>query len=183
MSIAAYEGKTPQIGSGTYIHPSADVFGDVVIGRGCWIGPGARLRGDYGSIRVGDCTSIEDNCVVHARPGEVCTIGSWVTIGHGAVIHNPLLIQDWAVIGMGSIVSDWARIGVWAVVGEGSVVKQRQEIPAERIAVGVPARILEKAVDDAYKAEWSRFKQTYVELARRYPSALEPIGPGGEPQI
>ena len=175
MAVASFEGKSPRIGAGTYIHPSADVFGDVEIGRECWIGPGARLRGDYGTIRVGDQTSIEDNCVIHARPGEVCTIGSWVTIGHGAIIHNAARIDDWAVIGMGGIVSDWAVVGRWSVVGEGAVVKQRQEVPEEQIAVGIPARILEKRIDDAYKADWTRFKQIYVDLARRYPSGYAPL--------
>ncbi len=175
MTLASFEGKTPRIGAKTYVHPSADLFGDVVVGQGCWIGPGARLRGDYGAIRIGDYTSIEDNCVVHARPGEVCTIGSWVTIGPGAIVHNALRIDDWAVIGMGAIVSDWARIGRWGVVGEGSVVKQRQEVPDEQIAVGVPARILEKRVDEQYKSEWTRFKETYVDLARRYPAGWTAI--------
>ncbi|MBM3286307.1 MAG: gamma carbonic anhydrase family protein [Candidatus Eisenbacteria bacterium] len=175
MGIAAFEGKSPRIGGGTYVHPSADLFGDVEIGAGCWIGPGARLRGDYGTIRVGDRTSIEDNCVIHARPGEVCTIGNWVTIGHGAIIHNALRIEDYAVIGMGAIVSDWTIVGEWAVVGEGAVVRQRQAIPAGAIAVGIPARLLEKEVEEAYKAEWMHFKQTYVDLARRYPSGLLPL--------
>lgn len=175
MGIASFEGKHPRIGAGTYIHPSADVFGDVEVGEGCWIGPGARLRGDYGSIRVGSRTSIEDNCVIHARPGEVCTIGDWVTIGHGAIIHNSERIDDWAVIGMGAIVSDWTWVGRWGVVAEGAVVKQRQRIPDGGIAVGIPARVLEKSVDDAYKMEWTRFKETYVDLARRYPSGLSPL--------
>ena len=73
-----------------------------------------------------------------------------------------------AVIGMGAVVSDWARIGRWGVVGEGSVVKQRQTIDSEEIAVGVPARVLGKKVDAAYRTEWTRFKETYVDLARRY---------------
>lgn len=172
MAVYSFEGKTPQIGAGAYVHPAADVFGAVTVGEHCWIGPGARLRGDYGAILVGHHTGIEDNCVIHARPGEVCTIGNWVTIGHAAIIHNAQLIDDYAVIGMGSVVSDWAVVGRWAVVGEGAVIRQRQEIPAEHIAVGVPARLLEKLVDDAYKAEWTRFKDIYVDLARRYPSGI-----------
>jgi carbonic anhydrase/acetyltransferase-like protein (isoleucine patch superfamily) len=168
MTVYAFEDKLPRLGEGTFVHPSADVFGDVTIGQGCWIGPGARLRGDYGTIIVGDYTSVEDNCVIHARPGEVTTIGNWVTVGHGAIIHNAKLVDDYAVIGMGAIVSDWAVVGRWAVVGEGAVVKQGQEIPAEHIAVGVPARLLEKTVDAAYQAEWTRFKRLYVDLARRY---------------
>ena len=174
MTIGSFEGKSPQIGSGTYVHPSADVFGDVTIGKGCWIGPGARIRGDYGTIFVGDYCSVEDNCVIHVRPGEQTMIGNWVTIGHGAVIHNVKRIHDYVIVGMGAVVSDWAVVGKWGVVGEGAVVRQGQEIPAEHIAVGVPARILDKTVSEDYKAQWTHFKETYVDLARRYRGGYRP---------
>ena len=169
--INTFEGKTPEIGDGTYVHPSADVFGHVKIGANCWIGPGARIRGDYGRIVIGDSTSVEDNCVIHARPNEQTTIGDWVTVGHGAIIHNAT-IEDWAVLGMGSIVSDWAVVGEWAVVAEGAVVRQNQAVPPSRIAVGTPARVLEKTVGDEYKAEWTHWKKVYADLARRYPVGL-----------
>ena len=175
MTVSSFENKTPQIGVGTYVHPSADVFGDVIIGEGCWIGPGARIRGDYGVIVIGDYTSVEDNCVVHARPGEQTTIGDWVTIGHGAIIHNVKMLHNFAIIGMGAVVSDWAEVGRWAVVGEGAVVRQGQMVPDEHTAVGVPARVLEKQVSDEYKLEWTRFKETYVDLARRYPIGFAPV--------
>lgn len=172
MAIYEFEGRKPTLDRGAFVHPSADVIGAVTIGDGCWIGPGARLRGDYGTIVIGDHTSVEDNCVVHARPGGITTIGSHVTIGHGCVIHNAS-VDDYAVIGMGSVVSDWAHVGKWAVVGEGAVIRQRQEIPSEAIAVGVPAKLLDKQVSDEYKAEWSRFKDIYSDLARRYPQGLK----------
>ena len=174
MTIGTFEGKTPRIGNGTYIHPSADVFGDVTIGEDCWIGPGARIRGDYGTIVIGHHCSVEDNCVIHVRPGEQTTIGNWVTIGHAAVIHNVQMIHDYVIVGMGAVVSDWAVVGRWGVVGEGAVVRQGQEIPAEHIAVGVPARVLDKTVGEDYKAQWSHFKQTYVDLASRYRTGYKP---------
>jgi len=169
--INTFEGRTPVIADGSYIHPSADVLGDVQIGSGCWIGPGARIRGDYGRIVIGDNTAVEDNCVIHARPGQQTIIGDWVTVGHAAVIHNAT-ICDWVILGMGSIVSDWCVVGEWAVVAEGAVVTQRQEVPAGAIAAGVPARVLSKKVDDAYKVEWRQFKQVYPDLAKRYPAGL-----------
>ncbi len=172
MAIYEFEERKPRVGQGTYVHPSADVIGAVTIGENCWIGPGARLRGDYGVIILGDSTSIEDNCVIHARPGGMTRIGNHVTIGHGCVIHNAT-IHDYAVIGMGSVVSDWADVGQWAIVAEGAVVRQRQQIPTERIAVGVPAKLLDKQVSEDYKAEWSHFKNTYADLARRYPKGLK----------
>lgn len=178
MAIRAFEGKSPVLGEGTYVDPSADVLGDVTLGRGCWVGPGARLRGDYGTIVIGDFTAVEDNCVVHARPGETTRLGSWVTVGHGAIVHNVGVIEDYAVVGMGAVVSDWARVGRWAVIGEGAVVRQGQEIPPEAIAVGVPARVLDRRVDEAFQAEWLRFKEIYADLAGRYPRGAVPIDDG-----
>lgn len=173
MAVYEFEGRMPRIGKGTYIHPSATVLGQVTLGEGCWIGPGARLRGDYGEITIGDGSSVEDNCVIHARPGEYTQIGSHVTIGHGAVIHNAT-IHDHAIVGMGAVVSDWALVGEWAVVGEGAVIRQRQEIPAESIAVGVPAKIIGQVTDE-YKKQWAVFKGTYVDLARRYPDGMKEL--------
>jgi carbonic anhydrase/acetyltransferase-like protein (isoleucine patch superfamily) len=169
--ISTFEDRTPQIGPDAYVHPSADVLGHVRIGAGCWIGPGARIRGDYGQIEIGDHTAVEDNCVIHARPGEQTTIGRWVTLGHACIVHNAT-IHDWAIIGMGAIVSDWAIVGEWAVIGEGTVVRQRQEIPAGRIAVGTPAKLLEKPIADDFKTQWRGFKALYVDLAKRYRAGL-----------
>lgn len=170
--INSFEGRTPEIGSGTYVHPSADVFGNVKLGAGCWIGPGARIRGDYGRIEIGDHTAVEDNVVIHARPGEQTTIGDWVTLGHACIVHNAT-IRAWAIIGMGAIVSDWAVVGEWSVVGEGTVVRQRQAVPDGRIAVGAPARVLDKEVAEDFRSQWKGFKELYVDLARRYPAGLK----------
>jgi len=172
--ISSFENNTPLIADDAYVHPSADVLGAVTVGSGCWIGPGARIRGDYGRIVIGDNTSVEDNCVIHARPNEQTIVGCWVTVGHAAIIHNAR-IDDWAVLGMGSIVSDWALVGEWAVIGEGAVVRQHQQIPAGSIAVGVPACVLGKPVDEVFKADWREFKKVYVDLARRYPEGLRPV--------
>jgi carbonic anhydrase/acetyltransferase-like protein (isoleucine patch superfamily) len=73
---------------------------------------------------------------------------------------------------MGAIVSDWAIVGEWAVIGEGTVVRQRQEIPAGRIAVGTPAKLLEKPIADDFKTQWRGFKALYVDLAKRYRAGL-----------
>lgn len=174
MAVYEFEGKVPRIGKGTYVFESADIIGDVEIGENCYIGAGARIRGDYGTIRIGDRTSIEDNCVIHARPDEVCTIENDVTIGHGAVIHNAT-IHDWAVIGMGSIVSDYAEIGVWAVVGEGAVVKNKQKLEDYHIAVGIPAKVIGE-VNQEYKELWTKFKGIYNDLAsKKYPENLKRI--------
>jgi carbonic anhydrase/acetyltransferase-like protein (isoleucine patch superfamily) len=174
MALYQLEERIPQIGKDTYVAESAEVIGKVVIGNNCYIGHGARIRGDYGRIEIGDYSIVEDNCVIHARPDDMCIIKEHVTIGHGAVIHNAT-IQNWAMIGMGAIVSDYAEVGEWGVVGEGAVVRNKQEIPAGKIAVGVPAKIIADVKDD-YKELWTRYKGLYMELAMKNMTGLKRIG-------
>ncbi len=172
MTIFEFEGKRPVIGIGSFVMKTASVIGDVTIGEDCYIGAGAVIRGDYGTIKIGNGTAVEDNCVLHARPDGLLTIGNEVTLGHGAIIHN-CTIADFAVIGMGAIVSDYASVGVWSVVGEGAVVKNKSEIPDGKIAVGVPAKVIADTSPE-YKEQWGDFKKLYQELAReRYPAGLK----------
>ena len=146
----------------------------MIIGENCYIGAGARIRGDYGTITIGPHSAVEDNCVIHARPGEQAVIGAHVTMGHACILHN-CTIRDWVVIGMGAIVSDYADVGEWAAIGEGAVVKNRQQIPAGAIAVGIPAKIIGETSPD-YREQWTGFKEIYNRLAdTRNPQSLKPI--------
>ncbi len=173
MSVYAFEDRTPEISELAYVSPEATVVGDVTIGPGCFIGPGARIKGDYGTIVIGKETSIQENCVVHARPGERCEIGGRVNVGHGAIIHGGF-VGDGAVIGMGAIVSDFAEVGAGAIVAEGCTVISRQKIPEKSIAVGVPAKIVGVVTDDV-RLSYERFKDIYVDLSRRYREGLIPV--------
>ena len=164
MPVYEFEGKRPKIGENCYIYDTATIIGDVTIGDECYVGAGAVVRGDYGTVKVGDRTAIEENVVIHARPGDTCTIGSDVTLGHGAILHTCNL-EDFCVIGMGAIVSDFARVGEWGVVGEGAVVKNKSIIEAGQIAVGVPAKVIAQVNED-YKKQWGEFKGIYADLAR-----------------
>jgi phenylacetic acid degradation protein len=175
MTIYEFEGKKPKIGRTSFVYPEATIIGDVTIGEGCYIGAGAVIRGDYGTIIIGDRTAIEENCVLHARPDEVLKIGNDVTVGHAAILHN-CTIDDFCVIGMGSIVSDYAKVGEWAVVGEGAVVKNKSVVEPGQIVVGIPAKSVAQ-VSDEYKKQWMHFKSIYVELARtRLKAGLKRIG-------
>ena len=173
MTLYRFEGKRPKIGKETYIAESADIIGDVVIGNNCYIGPGARIKGDYGSIRIGNETSIQENCILHARPDEICLVGNQVTVGHGAILHT-CTVQDGAIIGMGAIVSDWAIVGKDALVAEGAVVRQSQQIPEGNVAAGVPAKVI-GPVSQRVKSEWPMYKTVYIDLARRYKKGLKKI--------
>jgi phenylacetic acid degradation protein len=173
MALYEFEGKRPQIGKNSYIADTADVIGDVIIGEGCFIGVGARVRGDYGSVRIGDQTSVQENVVIHARDGDKTVIGSRVQLGHGCILHN-CTVKDQAVIGIGAILTDFSVVGEWAIIGEGAVV--RGEVPDGRIAVGIPARVIGQ-VTEKLKEEWQYYKEKYAELAGvRYPRGLKRIG-------
>jgi carbonic anhydrase/acetyltransferase-like protein (isoleucine patch superfamily) len=173
MTICEFEGRVPSVAPTAYVDEEAKIVGKVSIGAQCYIGAGAKIRGDYGSITIGDKTSVQENSVLHARMDEKCEIGSHVQIGHGAILHN-CTVKDYAVIGIGAVVSDYATIGVWSIVGEGAVVTSGTLIPDGKVAVGVPAKIV-RDVSDSDRQLWSKYKDVYADLALRYPKGLRRI--------
>jgi carbonic anhydrase/acetyltransferase-like protein (isoleucine patch superfamily) len=173
MGVYEFEGRVPSIASNAYIDDQASIVGDVTIGQQCYIGPGARIRGDYGRITIGDKTSVQENCVLHARVNEECRVGNHVQVGHGSILHN-CTVKDYAVVGVGAVVSDYASVGVWSIVAEGAVVRSGQVIPDGKVAVGVPAKVI-RDVTDADKEVWERYKEVYADLALRYPKGLKRI--------
>jgi len=173
LSIFEFEGRVPEIAPTAYVDGDAKIVGDVRIGAQCYIGPGARIRGDYGSVVIGERTSVQENCVLHARINEKCEVGSHVQVGHGALLHN-CMIKDYAVIGIGAVVSDYATVGIWSIIGEGAVVTSGQSIPDGKVAVGVPAKII-RDVSETDKKVWSVYKDAYADLALRYPKGLRKI--------
>ena len=118
MAIYEFEGKRPRIGRTSFVPETGDVVGDVTIGEGCFIGMGARIRGDYGTIVIGDRTSVQENVIIHAREGDKTVVGSNVQLGHGCLLHN-CTVKDNAVIGVGAILTDYSVVGNWAIVGRG----------------------------------------------------------------
>ena len=161
-----FDGKQPQVETGTYVSELAQVIGDVVIGEQCYIGHGAILRGDYGRIVIGDGTAVEEGVIIHAPPGDTQTIGERVTLGHGAILHGRS-IGDLAVIGMGAVVSIFSQVGRRSIVAEGSVVKLNQIIPEKVVAAGNPARVV-RAVNQQDEELWDYGKQVYIDLAAKY---------------
>jgi carbonic anhydrase/acetyltransferase-like protein (isoleucine patch superfamily) len=177
MPIYAFEDRRPVIAESAYIAPSAQVIGDVIVGARCYVGHGAILRGDYGSILIGEETAVEEGVIVHARPNDQTRIGKRVTLGHGAMVHNATIL-DGAVIGMRAVVSDFSEVGEGAIVGEMSLVKNSQKIPARKVAVGVPASVVGD-VEERHSMMTRVAKDLYVEMARRYGAGgMVEIGPG-----
>ena len=161
-----FDGNQPQVGTGAYVSELAQVIGDVVIGKHCYIGHGAIIRGDYGRIVIGNGTAVEEGVIIHAPPGDTQTIGEQVTLGHGAILHGRS-IGDLAVIGMGAVVSIFSQVGQRSIVAEGSVVKLNQVVPEKVVAAGNPAQVV-RAVTEQDEEMWAYGKQVYIELAAKY---------------
>ncbi|HET8989507.1 MAG TPA: gamma carbonic anhydrase family protein [Acidimicrobiales bacterium] len=168
MPIYALGERTPTIHPEAFVHPDAVVIGDVRLGADSSVWPGAVLRGDYGTVIVGERTSIQDGSVVHAVAEFPTVIGSDCVVGHLAHLEG-CVIEDGALVGSGSIVLHLATVHSGATVAAGAVVRNRTDVPARALAVGVPATVREGASD----VELIRHSaELYVTNARRYRQEL-----------
>ncbi len=173
MSVYEFEGKRPRIDATAYVSPEATIIGDVVIGKGCYIAPGARLRGDWGSIVVGSYSNVQDNCIIHAAPDKASILGEKSHIGHGSILHGPVL-EDHVTVGMGAIIMDDVKIGKGSCIGAGALVTAGSIIPPGRLFVGVPARDLGEINKEMEKnLEWGT--GVYMALPPRCFKGLVPL--------
>ncbi len=131
----------PVVHPTAYVHETAVLIGDVIVGPGCYIAPSASLRGDFGQIRLGEGSNIQDNCTIHCFAGGETAVGADVSVGHGAVLHG-CSVGDRALIGMNAVVMDGAIVGAQAIVAALAFVRAEFEVPERTIAAGVPARVL-----------------------------------------
>ena len=162
--IREFNGKNPQIASSAFVNETAYIAGDVEIGENASIWPGAVIRGDIAKITIGKNTSIEDNCVVHSATDII--IGDNTIVGHGAVLHCKTIGNN-VLIGNNATVLDNAEIGDYSIVAAGSVVAPETQIPAESLAVGVPAKVKGKLSQEQkdYITIGSAFN---IKLAQKY---------------
>ena len=167
MSLTVYSinGVTPVVDPAAYVHPSAVLIGDVIVGAGCYIGPCASLRGDFGRIEVRAGANLQDSCVAHGFPGTDTIIAEEGHIGHGAILHGCVVERN-ALIGMNAVINDNAVIGESAIVAAMAFVKARMVVPPRMLVAGVPARIVRELSDTelAWKVDGTR---SYQELTRR----------------
>ncbi len=175
LKVYSIDGVTPVVHPLSFVHPEAVLIGDVIIEEGCYIGPCASLRGDFGRIIVRKGSNVQDNCTLHSMPGFDCVIGVNGHIGHGAIVHSAQLSAN-VLVGMNAVVMDHARIGEAAMIGAMSFVKTGAEVPARHLAAGTPARVLRELSSDelAKKIEATKI---YQELARRSLASLRPAEP------
>ncbi|WP_375385259.1 gamma carbonic anhydrase family protein [uncultured Microbacterium sp.] len=175
MTCYEIDGITPVVDPTAFVHESASVIGDVIIGPGCYIGPHASLRGDFGRIVVGEGSNVQDSCTIHAYPGADAVLDPHTHIGHGAVLHG-CTVHSYAMVGIGAIVLDGAEVGADSLVGAGALVTAGMIVPPASLALGSPARIVKEL--DAVAVEWKRNGvAVYRQLAERSRETLRPVQP------
>src|SRR3954462_14315269 len=171
--VYAIDGIIPVVDPSAFVHPSAVLIGDVIVGARAYIGPCASLRGDFGRIVVEAGANIQDHCTMHGFPGKDTVAGADSTIGHGAILHG-CVVQRGALIGMNSVVNDNAEVGQDAVVAALAFVKAEARIPARSLVAGIPARVLRDL--SAEELQWkSDNVALYQQLAERGKHSMKEV--------
>jgi carbonic anhydrase/acetyltransferase-like protein (isoleucine patch superfamily) len=165
-TILSVNGHTPQIGGGAYLAETAVVAGDVRIADGASLWFGCVVRSEHTTATIGRDSNLQDLTVVHTDPEFPVTIGDRVTVGHRAILHG-CTVEDDALIGMGAVVLNGAVIGAGAIVGAGAVIREGMAVPPRSLAVGVPAKVLDREVPPPPRPNVA----SYLTLAERYRDA------------
>ena len=173
LTVYAIDGVTPVVDPSAFVHPSAVLIGDVVIGPGCYIGPCASLRGDFGHIEVHAGANVQDCCIIHGFPRTGTVVEEDGHIGHGAVLHGCRVERN-GLVGMNAVVNDNAVVGDSAIVAAMAFVKAGMVIPPRTIAAGVPAKVL-RALSDTELAWKIEGTQSYQELTRRSLATMQAV--------
>src|SRR4051794_430762 len=157
VTVYAINGVTPVVDPSAYVHSSAVLIGDVIVGAGCYIGPCASLRGDFGRIDVRAGANLQDGCIAHGFPGTDTIVAEEGHIGHGAILHG-CIIEKNALVGMNAVINDSAVIGESAIVAAMAFVKAKMVVPPRTLVAGMPARIVRELTETelAWKIEGTR---------------------------
>ncbi|MDH4096432.1 MAG: phenylacetic acid degradation protein PaaY [Betaproteobacteria bacterium] len=159
------DGLVPVVHPSAFVHESAVLIGDVLVGARAYVGPAACLRGDFGRIVVEEGANIQDTCMLHGFPGKDTVVGPEATIGHGAVLHG-CVVRRGALIGMNAVVNDNAEVGEDAMVAALAFVRAESRIPPRALAAGIPARVLRELT--AEELGWKKDNMLlYQQLAER----------------
>lgn len=175
LKVYAINGITPVVDPTSYVHPTAVLIGDVIVGPGCYIGPLASLRGDFGRIVMGRGANVQDSCVIHGIAQQDTLIDDDGHIGHGAVLHGCHIGRN-AMVGMNAVVMDRADVGADSIVGAMAFVKVGMQIPPRSMVLGAPARVV-RELSDADIAGKSFGTRQYQRLTERCLQTLQEVEP------
>lgn len=170
-----FDGYRPVVHESAFVHASATIIGNVIIGRDVYVGPSAAIRGDWGGIVIEDGCNVQETCVIHSFPGVTVRLESAAHIGHGAVIHGAHIGRN-VLVGMNAVVMDRARIGAGCIVGALTFVPADMQIDDRKVVVGNPAKVIKDVSDEmlAWKTEGTRL---YQQLPGRLHATLVPCEP------
>lgn len=173
--IYEFQGFKPVIHPTAFIHETAVIIGNVLIGKDVYVGPGAAIRGDWGEVIIEDGANVQENCVVHMFPGLTIRLAQSAHIGHGAIIHGANIGEN-AMVGMNAVVMDGAEIGAGSIVGALAFVKAESKIPPRSLVVGNPAKVIKEVSDDmlAWKTKGT---QLYQKLPAQMRESLRECAP------
>ena len=165
LKVYAIDGIVPVVHPSAYVHPSAVLIGDVIVGEGCYVGPCASLRGDFGRLILERGANVQDTCVMHGFPGTDTVVEEDGHVGHGAVLHGCRVGRN-ALIGMNAVIMDNVVIGEESIVAASAFVRAGVEIPPRVLAAGMPAKVVRELTADEvrWKGEGTA---TYQDLTRR----------------
>lgn len=174
--IYEFNGFKPVIHESAFIHPQANVTGNVFIGKNVYIGPNCVLRGDWGKIVIEDGCNVQENCTVHMFPGTTTTLKEGAHIGHGAIIHGGTIGKN-TLIGMNAVIMDNVIIGDESIVGALCFVPTKMEVPRRKIVVGNPAKIVKDVSDKMieWKTKGTELYQKLPEDCRQTLKECEPL--------
>lgn len=174
--IYEFKGFIPVVHESSFVHPLAAVTGNVIIGKNCYIGPGAAIRGDWGQIILEDGVNVQENCTIHMFPGKSITLKDSAHIGHGAIIHGANIGRN-VLVGMNTVIMDDAEIGDESIIGAMSFIKGETRIPKRSLAVGNPAKIVKKVSVDmiAWKSKGTALYQQLPEDCHNSLKEVEPL--------
>jgi phenylacetic acid degradation protein len=164
--IYEFNGLKPVIHESAYVHPQANVTGNVFIGKDVYIGPFAAIRGDWGKIVIEDGCNVQESCTIHMFPGTTVTLKKGAHIGHGAIIHGGTIGEN-CLIGMNAVIMDDVTIEEECIVGALCFVPTKMHIPRRKIAVGNPAKIVKDVSD-----EMIRWKTEGTQLYQQLPNDM-----------
>ena len=174
--IYSFKGFIPVIHESSYIHPQAAVTGNVVIGKNCYIGPGAAIRGDWGKIIIEDGCNVQENCTIHMFPGVTVHLKENAHIGHGAIIHGAIIGKN-CLVGMNSVIMDDVNLGDESIVGALTFLKEGEIIPSRSIVAGNPGKIIKQVTDEmiAWKTKGTELYQSLAKEMFENCTTAEPL--------
>lgn len=173
VKVYEIDGVRPVVHPTAYVHPTAVLIGDVIVGPRCYIGPLASLRGDFGRLILEEGANVQDSCVMHGFEDGETVIEVDGHIGHGAVLHGCRVGRN-AMVGMNAVVMDGAVVGEESIVAAMSFVKAKMVIPPRSMVMGTPARVMRELKPEEIK--WKSFgTRQYHQLTDRSRNTMREV--------